>query len=288
MAFARGLEIPLKIEEFPDEEIEIELVFKGIKENIAKVKELQRIIDGFGIDLSLESLGLDLSELEQLEHKLKDVAVTADVFAGAISSSFGAMTSEISQHLKTGNAVIDSFVGSVISSLGQMLAQLLSQLIAQSLASTAIGAASAAAEGAIAITKASASGLVAKAQGVQIATSAAAALGPFGIAALPGFIAAIQAQIAGALALAAVPSFAKGGFPGDDNLAFLNRNELVLRPQEQAALYNALRGHNLGNLPNNTTSSLTDRIVGEVILRGNTQVIQLRRAERKMSRYYNS
>ena len=45
----------------------------------------------------------------------------------------------------------------------------------------------------------------------------------------------------------------------------------------------------MGSITNNPTKDLlTDGIVGEVILRGSTQVIQLKRAEKKMSRYYNS
>ena len=86
-----------------------------------------------------------------------------------------------------------------------------------------------------------------------------------------------------------LPKFALGGFSGDNNLAFLNKNELVLRPMEQASLYNAIRGHNLGTLANSSGNDLKETtIMGEVVLRGTTQVIQLRRSERKMNRFYNS
>ena len=90
-------------------------------------------------------------------------------------------------------------------------------------------------------------------------------------------------------ALKNIPKFASGGFSGDNQLAFLNRNELILKPQEQVALYNVLKSNEMGSITNNPTKDLlTDGIVGEVILRGTTQVIQLKRAEKKMSRYYNS
>lgn len=208
---------------------------------------------------------------EEFIQSIVNAQTKAGIVTDAINSSFSALAGQISSSLSTGVAVIDAFVSSIIQSLAQMLAQMVTQAITQSIVNTAL---------------ANAAGLAAQAQGVQIATQGAAALGPAGVIALPGLLAATQGMITGALAIAKVPKFAKGGFSGDDNLAFLNKNELVLRPFEQSMLLNSLRGSGIANTTKNESSN--NGIVGEMVLRGQNQVVQLRRAERNMKRYYNN
>jgi hypothetical protein len=76
-----------------------------------------------------------------------------------------------------------------------------------------------------------------------------------------------------------ISSFASGGFTSN-NFA----NKLVLMPFEQSM--NALKVGNITNSP--ITNNVGGGIYGEVILRGNNQVIQLRRSEKKMNRFFSS
>lgn len=237
-----------------------------------KVIELSRILNSLDLKAEVDLEGLNLDQLTAFESKLRNGLQVANVFTNSLSSSFGAMASQISQDMSTGNAAVDAFVGAMLQSLAQLLSQLVASLVTEQI---------------VANSKAAIAGTAASAQGVQIATSAATALGPAGFVALPGLLAATQSEIAAALALAKIPKFALGGFSGDDTLAMLNRNELILRPREQAALYNAIRGHSLNNLGNNVRESNMD-VFGEVVLRGNNQYIQLRRSERRMDRFYSS
>ena len=264
------------------EKLDVEINFKGlgleqldvVENKLLKINDIKNILKHEGISLDVDLGNFNLDQLDQLEAKLQSAATTADVLSGAIGGSFRGMTSDITNAMSTGISAIDGFVSAVLNSLGNLLTQLITQAITQAIVGNAL---------------ASASGVAASAQGVQIATQAAAALGPAGIIALPGLLAATQAQIVGALALAKVPKFALGGFSGDDNLAYLNKNELVLRPQEQSALYNAIRGHNLGSLANNTSSiNSNDTIITDTILRGQNQVIQYRRASKRMNKNFNS
>jgi len=298
-----------------------------IQNSILEIQKMLNKVEGIDIDINLAAL--DLEPLKALEERLKSAITTADIFSNAISSSFGAMSSQLAQSLDTGSAALDAFVGSIINSLGQLLSELISATIKQIAVNQAAATSSAIAGGA----------------------AAGAATGPAAIFSTPAFIATLVGVVLAAFAgIAAfekggivggssphgdkllarvnsgelilnkqqqkvlferietgdtlnskvntkninnvfnnIPKFASGGFSGDNQLAFLNRNELILKPQEQIALYNVLKGNEMGSITNNPTKDLlTDGIVGEVILRGTTQVIQLKRAEKKMSRYYNS
>lgn len=299
-----------------------------------RAKQLGDQLSRIGFDPNQFNLeGLNLEQLDNLNTKLKDSMVAIDVFSNAISSAFSAMASQISQSLSTGNAIVDSFVSSIISSLTQMLADLAINAVTQAIVGNLIAAAA---------------GVAAAAQGVLIATSAAAALGPFGFAALPGLLAATQLQIGAALAVAKIPKFATGGFTSpegkrdetgfrvaglvhegeyivpkkvlqtkagaqmvnqledlrkynrvpnvsnfNDN-GFVNSfasggftsnnfaNKLVLIPFGQPI--NLLSG--MSNITNNPIqNNVGGEIYGEVVLRGTSQVIQMRRAEKKMKRY---
>ena len=248
------------------------------------------------------------------------------------------MASQLTQSLNTGSAVLDAFISTVIGGITQLVTELISQALTQSLVQAAIGSAAVATETASAVARGAVAGSLAATQGVQIATSLAASLGPAGFFALPGLLAATQAQILGSLALAKTAgSFAEGGYTSAegkrDSTGFkvagiVHEGEYVvpkkvLRTKAGAhivnqldnlrkynktsttegfasggftsgynmsgAIYNTLNTNTLSNLANNTSAnSLTDGIIGEVFLRGTTQVIQLKRSEKKMNRYYNS
>lgn len=239
------------------------------------IRRIKNLMDDWGLDPGQFNLeGLNLEQLDLLNQKLKTSLATVNIFANAISSSFGAMASQISQSLQTGNAIVDAFISSIISGLAQMLSQMLTQAITQAIVGNVI---------------ASAAGVAALSQGVQIATSFAASLGPAGFVALPALLAATELQISAALAVAKIPKgFAQGGivgggkFTGDNIPIFVNSGERILTVQDQSFLTNILRGGTAGT----TNRQQPDMIVGEVILRGTTQVIQMRRAQKKMDRFY--
>ena len=149
----------------------------------------------------------------------------------AIGSSFTTLFNQISTQLQTGNALIDAFVSTMISSLGKLLITQIQSLVT---------------EKAVGVAKFAVNKTVSNANAVTAATATAASLGPAGAFALPGLIAGALATVNGAFA--AIPAFAKGGFSGDNNLAWLNRDELVLRPTEMATLYNAIRNNNLSRM----------------------------------------
>ena len=256
-----------ELKPFDGDFLEIQEGFNQIVALQNKVKELQGLLSHLNVKGEINLQGLDLSQLEQFESKLKSGLATASVFSEASSQAFSTLSQNLSNSLSTGNKVVDSFVGSIISSLGKMLSELASNALKQIVINQAAATSSAIAGGA----------------------SAGAATGPGALGAIPAFIAVLVGVIGSAFS--GLTSFAKGGFSGDDNLAFLNKNELVLRPMEQAALYNAIRGNGLGSLARNTTANLgtgSQRIEVYGALRGETIHLSNRRSSKKMRRFYNS
>ena len=321
--------------------LDVEVNLKGlslseldeVENKLYAIQDIQRLLDSTGVDIDVNLDGLDTTQLKEFKKDLDNAILSADIFSNAVGSSFSALASEMSAGLSTGNAVVDAFVSSIIGSL----AELLTQLVAQQVIQAAIGASALAQEAALGTARSAVAGSLAQTQGVQIATSAAAALGPAGFIALPGLLAATFAQIAGALALAKVGgSFAQGGFTGSGDVRDETGHKVagvvhdgeyvvpkrVLKQKQGAHLVNQLEGmrknkklkpfasggyvgsenlsfmnnsiafpvfREMGGLTNNTTNNnLSDGVVGEVLLRGNNQVIQLRRAEKRMSRNFNS
>ena len=338
---------------------------------IKSLYELQKTIDSLGLDPSKFNLkGLDFSQLDNLNDKLQTIQITADIFGSAIGSAFNQLASSIGEALSTGNKFIDAFIGSILQSLAQLLTQLLVQQVTQAAATTAIQAATASASMASALAQSAAAGVVAQSQGVQIATSAAAALGPFGFAALPGLLTATFTQIQAALTAAqTLALFDTGGFTGKGRkrdstghrvAGIVHENEYVvptkvLKTEEGKMLVSRLESIRTNNirtfatggfttsylnnitqnnsLSNNVSSFATggfttsylknitennsllrdvdtfsfknninnyqfqnnfrprDReteIIGEVMLRGTDQIIQLRRSEKRMKRFYSN
>lgn len=278
---AKGLGIEIVITGRSNRELD------AIENKLDTIQDIQRTLNREGIDINIDLGSMDLEPLKALQRELKNAVITADIFSNAIGASFSALASDLSQSLSTGIGVVDGFVSSIIGSLAQLAAELIAQAIAQAVVGNAVANAAAAAS---AIT-AAAAGAAASAQGVQIATSAALAFGPLGIGLLPGFLTFTQGLITAALVAATIPKgFAQGGivgggrFTGDQIPILVNSGERILTVQDQSFLTNVLRS----GASATTNSNQPDMIVGEVILRGTTQVIQLKRAEKKMNRYYNS
>src|SRR5690606_27926084 len=90
-------------------------------------------------------------------------------------------------------------------------------------------------------------------------------------------------------AFAPLYAFASGGivpggsFQGDRVPALLNSGEMILNAGQQSNLFDMLNG----NLASLQGQSAGGDIVGTVVVRGNDQIIQLRRTEKKHKRYYN-
>lgn len=260
--------VDLDIDPFDGDLIDIESGFQDVIALETKIKEIDKLLNSLGVDTSQINLeGLNIERLDSFQSKLEKGAITSDIFSDAVGSSMSALSSQLANSFQTGNAVIDAFTSSLISSIAQLAAAGIQGLITDQIIGTAKNQ----------INRGISSG-----NAITVATSAAAALGPAGVVALPGLIATQLALVNGAFA--GVGSFAKGGFSGDDNLAFLNKNELVLRPFEQAALFNVLKGSGLSGVGNNVQTSASNEIIGETILRGTNQVVQYRRANKKMKR----
>lgn len=316
-SFAQRIGVDIEVDSLGLEELD------RIESKLFKIREIQILLNRQGVELDVDLAALDLGQLDELQSKLTQAAAQADILGGAIGASIGAMGREVAEGLNTGIAVIDAFVSALIQGLTQLLAQLVANLVTEKI----IGSA-----------KSAVAGTVAQATGVQIATQAAAALGPLGFAALPALLTATQAQIGAALGLAKITGFEEGGFTGVggqrdstgqrvagvvhggeyvvprtvlsttegkslvSQLEMMRTNKSVrkyasggyvstlnassLKGLALSADVSRLAGGNMNNISNLTRE--TDLILGEVILRGNNQVIQLRRAEKKMKRYYGN
>lgn len=233
--------------------------------------ELQKVVPS---DLFGSLVGLSLQQLQQLDNKLQTTQVIADVFNDAVGSGFQALGNQIATSLETGNAILDALVSSLISSLTSIATALITQAITEKLIASQVIATNLAKS---------------NANGITIATSAAAALGPAGIVALPGLIASQLAIINGAFAgIAAVGAFAGGGivpggsFNGDKVPAFVNSGEMILNAGQQSNLFDILDG-NLRKLGGQQQMQ-TVNVQGE--LRGQTILLANKRAEKNTNRFY--
>lgn len=236
---------------------------------LEKVEELIKNISKAFPDVDTSKLGAFNSEqLQSYISGLERAKATAGIFADATSSAFSAVAQQLSGFLQTGNAVLDAFVGSLIQSLAQMASTLVAnQIMKAILAQKDIGVQQG----------------VSSANAVTIASSAAAALGPAGVIAFPGLLASQLGLVNGAFAaIRAIPAFATGGFSGDNNLIRVNGNETIFRPFELSAMYNALRGGNLGRLNPGVSNGIRDsEQVTEFVLRGQELSVLLKRVEKR-------
>jgi len=241
-----------------------------------KISQLASILKDIDIPPSLfgQLTSLSISELDELQNKLNETKIVADIFTNAVGSGFNALSNQIVNSLETGNAVIDAIVQSLVSSLAQIASALITQAITEKLLTAQVIATNTAKSNANAVT---------------IATSAAAALGPAGIVALPGLIASQLALVNSTMgAIAAAGSFATGGivqggsFVGDKVPAFVNSGEMILNTRQQSNLFSILDG-NLRKLGGNNKIEPIE-VVGE--LRGQTILLANKRAEKTNTRFY--
>ena len=235
------------------------------------MSELKKVIPS---DLFGSLVGFSLQQLQQLDAKLKETQVVSDVFNNAVSSGFQALGNQISTSLETGNAILDALVSSLISSLTSIATALITQAITEKLIASQVIATNSAKS---------------NANGITIATSAAAAMGPAGIIALPLLLTSTAAIINSAFAgVAAVGAFAGGGivpggsFNGDKVPAFVNSGEMILNAGQQSNLFDILDG-NLRKLGGQQRMQ-TIRVEGS--LRGQTMLLQNKRSERDSNRFY--
>ena len=251
-------------------------ILDGLDAELDKVEEFVTQLEKIGeikpdtlkdlVDLEATEQGVQA--LERFNQKQRSVQTQADILANATGAAFSELSNQLASSLQTGNSVMDAFIQSIISSLTDLGIAFLQNLIIQKL---------------VAKGKQATDFGIAQSNAVVIGTNAAAALGPAGLAALPATIAGATGIVTGAFA--GIQAFAKGGFSGDDNLAFLNKNELVLRPMEQAALFNALKSSSLGSLSTGSASNGAQVVVMDTVLRGDKMVIQQNRASKKMRRF---
>ncbi len=205
------------------------------------------------------------SEFEAYAAKLKQAKEDTQIFADGVGASIGALGSQLSSSLATGNAALDAFVGSVISGFAQVAQAQITGLIAKQAVATASLATDAA---------------VSTGNAVTAATSTAAATGPAAAFVLPALVGAAIGFIAAAFAGI---KFAHGGivpggsFTGDKIPAMLNSGEAVMNQQQQANTLMAIANGNSNSLQGNRKSST---FVLETKLRGADLLLAIKREEK--------
>lgn len=205
------------------------------------------------------------SEFEAYAAKLKQAKEDTQIFADGVGASIGALGSQLSSSLATGNAALDAFVGSVISGFAQVAQAQITGLIAKQAVATASLATDAA---------------VSTGNAVTAATSTAAATGPAAAFVLPALVGAAIGFIAAAFAGI---KFAHGGivpggsFTGDKIPAMLNSGEAVMNQQQQANTLMAIANGNSNSLQGNRKSST---FVLETKLRGSDLLLAIKREEK--------
>ena len=225
-------------------------------------------------DLFGNLTSLSLEQLTQFQNKLGETEQVAYIFNDALGAGFNALGNQIASSLATGNAVLDALVSSLINSLTSIATALIQQAITEKLISAQVLATNLAKS---------------NANGITIATSAAAAMGPAGIVALPGLLASQLALINSAFAgIAVAGAFAGGGivgggsYSGDRMQAYVNSGEMILNGRQQGNLFDILDG-NLRRLSAPAQNAMV-QVSGE--LRGSTILLANARAEKNNSRFY--
>ena len=213
----------------------------------------------------IEKIDGDITALvDSMAEKTVQLSEIGQVFSDAIGSSFGALGSVLAETFETGNVIFDSFIQTIVQGLTQLAAAFVQNLIF---------------EKAIATAKKSVDYGKASANAIVIATNAAAALGPFGIAALPGLIASQVGIVSGAFA--GIAAFADGGivggssFYGDKLLARVNSGELILNEDQQKKLY---------NMTNSNSTNVNVGLDGSFRLDGQDLILAVERATKRNNR----
>lgn len=231
--------------------------------------------EGIG-DLGKVDIKLPTQDFDDFIKKLGQTQTAVNIFSDATSSAFATMSSSLADSVKTGNKVVDSFVGSIIGSLGQLT----SAIIANGIKQLAFKKTETATSVALDATKATGSA-------ISGGAASGAATGPGAIAAIPIMIAALVGVVAAAFASA--KKFNHGGivgggsFTGDNIMARLNSGERVLTAQDQSMLTRFLRGETMGST-NQMNGTNSVEVYGA--LRGDTIYLSNQRTAKKNNRFY--
>ena len=209
-------------------------------------------IDGFDGDYLKIQEGFD--EITALENKLKNLQATSQVVGQGVGNAFSQMSSNLIGSLGLANSGFEGFIGGLSKTVTDLIAMMLAASISQSIAG---------------------------------ATASGTATGPAAVFTTPAFIATAVGGILGAFA--AIPKFATGtsSYSGDNNIARVNGNEMILQPNQSATLFNALKGGGASlKGGSDKTSGWNGEIKGNIVLRGENQKVQLTRADKKFKRFY--
>ena len=205
------------------------------------------------------------NEFEDYASKLAKAKEDTQIFADGAGSAIGTLASELASSLETGNAVLDSFVGSVIQGLAQIASAQLSGFLAQQV---------------LAKKEVVTSAGVSTAKAIESGTKTAAASGPAAAFVLPALVGAAIGFIAAAFSGI---KFAHGGivpggsFTGDKIPAMLNSGEAVMNQQQQANTLMAIANGNSNSLQGNVKS---DSFNLETKIRGSDIFLSMKREER--------
>jgi hypothetical protein len=214
-----------------------------------------------GLDIEAEKLD---TTLQTMQESMSFFQENSNIFTNAIGSSFMQMGNQIAAVFQTGNAVLDAFVGSIINSLAELGAAFLQQLIVEKLFATG--------KKSIDAGKASSNAIV-------VASSAAAAMGPAGIFALPGLIAS-QLGVIGA-SFASIAAFENGGivggnsFTGDKLLARINSGEMILNKKQQ---------RNVAGMINPAAQPVNVNLTGGAKISMRQLIFEIRKEEKMLTR----
>ena len=244
-------------------------VFKEELDNQLKIPDMIGVPLVVKPELDFSQADAEFAEMMANFEQRKEQAA---MLGQGMSDVFGSMANGIAQNINTGSEAINLFAEAFIGSMSKVIQQMIQN---------------AAAEKAIAAGKIATDQAVATSGAVVAGTSTAAASGPAAAFLLPALIAGAVAVIGGAFSK--IGGFAKGtsSFSGDNNLAMVNRNEMILQPNQSARLFNAFKGGGTGLKGKSSSSGWDGEIKGNVSLRGDTQRVQLTRANKKYKRFYN-
>jgi len=237
----------------------LKIMRDSLSEDLNKLKTVPIKLN---IPFQLVSTG---AEFREYARQLEEAKKNTKIFADGAGAAIGSLAGELSSSLETGNAALDSFVGSVIQGLAQVAAAQLAGLIAkQAVATTSLGTDAAVATG----------------NAVVAATETASATGPAAAFVLPALVGAAIGFIAAAFSGI---KFAHGGivpggsFTGDKIPAMLNSGEAVMNQQQQANTLMAIANGNSNSLQGNIKSSTFNL---ETKLRGSDILLAIKREEK--------
>lgn len=207
------------------------------------------------------------AEAEAYKTTLEELSAHSDEMGQILSGGLGGAINGITNDLMNGELTLKSFAESIVGSLSKVLASLVQYSIMEAILGKA---------------KQSVELGKSQANAITIASSAAASMGPLGIAALPGLLATTMGTIGGAFA--GIQAFADGGivqgssYSGDKVLARLNSGELVLNKMQQKQMGAMMT-------PTMMMNNQPMEIFGETRIEGDAIVVAYKRSQAKNNRY---